>query len=336
MARRSRARSTASASAASDDEAFEGPGEPNRLVAVRQKMALFKSALDEAFDEPLGLAPPVVPAGGSIGDRPIHPSHGPADQVPRRDDGSVSTIYGIDKADLEEWGHDDYVPPRRERADGWSPSTQAEFIRALGDCGSVTRACQAVRRSRVSAYKLRRDPSARIFARAWDEAMASTATLLAETALDRAVNGQEEKVFYKGKFVGHRVRYDNRLLFAMLRARDPVNYAPIDQLERWEARRAPGEPLDAVTEQLEESEKAWQQAPRDELEAAGLLPLDTADAVLTRAAQASPPCEPIDEERELALAAEQLLRARLEMEEREAAKVSGDWTATQPDLSAKV
>ena len=231
---------------------------------------------------PPPLAPPVKPPGASNGDRAPHPSHGPADQLPHRDDGTLDHYYGMDKAELEGTALADYVPVRRVRADGWTPQVQAQFVRALADGGSVTRACQAVRRSRVSAYRLRRDPSARTFARAWDEALASTTALLAETALDRAVNGVEEPVFHKGERVGYRVRYDNRLLFAMLRARDPLNYVPLDELERWEAKRpAPADPH-ALADALEREEEAWQHAPKDELEAAGRLPLDTATLALER------------------------------------------------------
>ena len=264
------------------------------LTRLGREMAIFEAP----EDEPFGLAEYVRTNDASNGDRAIHPSHGPADQVPRRDDGSVANIYGMDKAELEECGQGSYVPARRARADGWTPAAQATFIRALGDGGSVTRACQAAGRSRVSAYKLRRDPSARMFARAWDEAMASTATLLAETALDRALHGQEEAVYYKGERVGWRTRFDNRLLFAMLRARDPLNYAPLDDLERWEARRPPGETLNTLTERLERSEQEWERAPREELEAADRLPRDTAAASLDRAAAEERRLpEPTDEQR---------------------------------------
>lgn len=198
------------------------------------------------------------------GERAPHPSHGPHEEVPRRDDGTIDRYYTHDKAIYDEIG----PPARRERADGWTPDVQARFVELLADSGSVTHACKAVGRSRVSAYKLRRDPTAREFARAWDEAMASTVTLLAETALDRAVNGQEEQVYHKGRMVGFRIRFDNRLLMAMLRARDPLNYAPIDELERWEGRRPkPEDTVGEVAKRLRLSEEAWGHAPREALPA---------------------------------------------------------------------
>lgn len=200
------------------------------------------------------------------GTRATHPDHGPMALIPRREDGTISRYYYCSQEQLD--GFDLTAPPLRERADGWTPDVQAEFVRHLADSGSVTRACQAVGRSRTSAYTLRRDPSARAFARAWDEALASTATLLAETALDRAVNGTEEAVFYKGRRIGHRMRHDNRLLLALLRARDPLNYAPLDELERWDKRRpGPQASISEVAERLRLSEKAWGEASQERLAA---------------------------------------------------------------------
>ena len=200
------------------------------------------------------------------GERATHPDHGPMDRLPRRDDGTIDRQYYCSKRDLGALAT--VPPPRRQRDDGWTADVQTQFLEILADSGSVTRACQLVQRSRTSAYRLRRDPSAREFARSWDEALASTIALLAETALDRAVNGQEEKVFYKGEFVGHRVRYDNRLLMAMLRACDPLNYAPINELERWEGRRPrPQTTLAETTERLRLSETRWEQMDRAELDA---------------------------------------------------------------------
>ena len=205
------------------------------------------------------------------GERAPHPDHGPVETLPRRDDGTISPDYYCSRAELGALA--ETPPPRREREDGWTADTQARFIETLADSGSVTRACQAVHRSRTSAYRLRREPSARDFARAWDEALASTTALLAETALDRAVNGQEEKVFYKGGFVGHRVRYDNRLLMAMLRARDPLNYAPIDELERWEGRRpGPQSTVIEMTERVRLGETRWERMDKAELDALAALP----------------------------------------------------------------
>lgn len=75
-------------------------------------------------------------------------------------------------------------------------------------------------------------------------------------------------MYHKGRMVGFRIRFDNRLLMAMLRARDPLNYAPIDELERWEGRRPkPEDTVGEVAERLRLSEEAWGHAPREALPA---------------------------------------------------------------------
>ena len=56
------------------------------------------------------------------------------------------------------------VAQQRHRADGWTPDTQANFIRALEAMGSVGRAAKAVGMGRRSAYRLRERPGADSFA----------------------------------------------------------------------------------------------------------------------------------------------------------------------------
>jgi hypothetical protein len=41
------------------------------------------------------------------------------------------------------------------------------------------------------------------------------------TAIDRALNGERTPVFYRGRQIGERVRYNDSLLLAALRAVDP-------------------------------------------------------------------------------------------------------------------
>ena len=81
------------------------------------------------------------------------------------------------------------VPQQRHRADGWTPETQANFIRALSAMGSVGRAARAVGMGRASAYRLRERPGGRSFAAAWDDAIAMGRTHQFSIAMDRALNG---------------------------------------------------------------------------------------------------------------------------------------------------
>ena len=81
------------------------------------------------------------------------------------------------------------VPQRRHRADGWTPDTQANFVRALSAMGSVGKAARAVGMGRASAYRLRERPNAASFAAAWDRAIATGRTHQFSIAMDRALNG---------------------------------------------------------------------------------------------------------------------------------------------------
>ncbi|MBA3941930.1 MAG: hypothetical protein C0520_12030 [Sphingopyxis sp.] len=81
------------------------------------------------------------------------------------------------------------VPQRRRRASGWTPDTQACFIRALAAMGSVGPAAKAVGMNRASAYRLRDRPDAESFAAAWDRAISMGRTHQFGIAMDRALNG---------------------------------------------------------------------------------------------------------------------------------------------------
>lgn len=190
---------------------------------------------------------------------PTHPDHGPMNRLPRQQDGSFAAYYYCSKDELAGFGIDDGPPPRRHRHDGWTPEKQAEFLEILAATASVSEACAAVDRSRRSAYALRNRPDAVAFRDGWDEALRASLAVLATTAFDRAVNGQEEIVFYKGQRVGCRWKYDNRLLMFLLRVRDPLNYAPLDDLQGWLRHRdiQPPPDLDAPVERLIEAEREW-------------------------------------------------------------------------------
>jgi hypothetical protein len=58
--------------------------------------------------------------------------------------------------------------PQSFRRDGWTPRRQLAFLDTLARTRCVTRAAAAAGMSRESAYRLRRRPSAGLFAAAWD------------------------------------------------------------------------------------------------------------------------------------------------------------------------
>ena len=99
---------------------------------------------------------------------------------------------------------------------------RARFLEVLSKCANVAAAARAAEFSRQHAYRLRaRDPR---FAAAWDEALAEAVDGLAQLAWQRAVEGVEEPVYYRGEVVGQRRRTCNQLLMFLLRAHRPEVY----------------------------------------------------------------------------------------------------------------
>lgn len=105
------------------------------------------------------------------------------------------------------------------RHDGWTPARQAAFLRALAATHNVSAAAKAVGMGRQSAYKLRARLRGTPFDRAWEAAFAARFDVLAEAALDRALNGVEVPHYYNGELVGTSRKYDERLTLALLAMR---------------------------------------------------------------------------------------------------------------------
>lgn len=189
---------------------------------------------------------------------PTHPDHGPMHLLPRQEDGSFAAYYYCSKEELDA-GPIEAPPPRRRRRDGFSPERQQQFVEHLRDTASFTDAARLTGISRTTAYNLYNSPDAAAFHAAVDEALKATDFLLETTAIDRAVNGQEEIVYYQGQRVGVRVKYDNRLLMSLLRARNPLKYAPLHELEGWLKRRGIEPPADVecALDRLGAAEAEW-------------------------------------------------------------------------------
>lgn len=67
------------------------------------------------------------------------------------------------------------------------------------------------------------------FAKRWNEAyLRDAGDYLEDIARERAVEGYKEPVFYKGKQVGHVVRYDHNLLMRLLERRVPEYRQKVD------------------------------------------------------------------------------------------------------------
>jgi len=187
-----------------------------------------------------------------------HPDHGPMHLLPRQEDGSFAAYYYCSKAEL----YDMQVPappPRRQRRDGFSAERQEQFLEAVRGGASGREAARLVGISPTTAYNLYNSPDGAAFKAAWDEAAQVTDIVLEDTAFDRAVNGQEEIVYHQGQRVGRRWKYDNNLLMRLLRARNPLKYAPLSEIEGWLRHRgiAPPADVDGALERLRAAEAEW-------------------------------------------------------------------------------
>jgi hypothetical protein len=100
------------------------------------------------------------------------------------------------------------------RHDGWTPERQRAFIAQLVETGGVAAAARAVGMTRQSAVRLRKRADAEGFARAWDNALCEGRDRNLDLAIERGRDGYWVPVTRKGRVVGRRHRFDNRLLFA--------------------------------------------------------------------------------------------------------------------------
>ena len=106
------------------------------------------------------------------------------------------------------------ISPSQFPAHGWTPERKARFLQALSIHGNARAACRTVGMSAEAAYKLRRrDP---LFARGWAAAVLLGRDNSIATLGERAIEGVEEDIYYRGELVGTRRRYDSRLLLAHL------------------------------------------------------------------------------------------------------------------------
>jgi hypothetical protein len=103
---------------------------------------------------------------------------------------------------------------------GWTPALKARFLDHLATKGNVRASCARVGLSTESAYRLRRRDAD--FARGWAAALALARDASVQVLADRAIDGVEERVFYRGELIDTRRRYDARLLLAHIARLDKL------------------------------------------------------------------------------------------------------------------
>ena len=105
-------------------------------------------------------------------------------------------------------------------ARGWTPELRARFLDRLASHGNARAACRFVNLSAEAAYRLRRrDP---LFARGWAAALVLARENGQQVLGERAIEGVEEQIYYRGELVGTRRRFDSRLLLAHLARLDKL------------------------------------------------------------------------------------------------------------------
>jgi len=107
--------------------------------------------------------------------------------------------------------------PVHPRADGWTAAKQVEFLRWLGDLGSVTEAAAMVGMSVAGAYRLRKRAGAERFAAAWDSELMFAGESLMQRSIRRAIDGTAIPTIHRGRITHVRRVYDNQLLLKLLK-----------------------------------------------------------------------------------------------------------------------
>jgi hypothetical protein len=178
---------------------------------------------------------------------PLEPS--PTAELPSEEHPLTSDVEDDWRTPYSELDADEYAAvkaerPDDQRADGWTAERRRLFLERLSTTASVQEAARSVGMTRQSARKLyRRAPA---FRAAWDEALRESVSVLAETAFHRAIHGTGQQVYHRGQLVGTKDVHHDRLLMYLLRVRDPLNYAPVDELEQWKKHRALSAPASAA------------------------------------------------------------------------------------------
>ncbi|WP_285712886.1 hypothetical protein [Erythrobacter oryzae] len=116
------------------------------------------------------------------------------------------------------------VPHVQPRANSITPDVQRAFIAQLAATGIVQQAARHVGKSLEALYKLRQRPGAEGFRAAWDAALDRGVARLEDSALARAIQGEERPILHGGKVVGTERRHNDALVMFFLRNRLPHRY----------------------------------------------------------------------------------------------------------------
>lgn len=116
------------------------------------------------------------------------------------------------------------VPHVSPRANSITPDVQRAFIAQLAATGIVSAAARHVGKSMEALYKLRQRPGAEGFRSAWDAALDRGVSRLEDSALARALQGEERLIIHGGEVIGAERRHNEALVMFFLRNRLPHRY----------------------------------------------------------------------------------------------------------------
>lgn len=149
------------------------------------------------------------------------------------------------------------TPIPATRHDGWTPARQATFLRELAASHCVSTAARAAGMSRQSAYALRARLKGEPFDRAWSAALLNRFDVLAEAAMERALNGVEVPHFYKGELVGTSRKFDERLTVALLAMRK--SFAPPPERGSQPSAMYRPDDFGPLVERVEDGPETWRE-----------------------------------------------------------------------------
>lgn len=161
----------------------------------------------------------------SVKSTPDHPDNRAEDGFPL---GLTKPVQELTPAEMEAVA---------KRHNIWTRPKMARFLDALASTASVSAAAQSVGMSRQSAYRLRSRLSNQAFDIAWEAALEFGLQQLAHAALERALHGVDEPIFYEGRQVGTRKRFDEKLTAFLLANPAAVGRRAVQRellLENWQ------------------------------------------------------------------------------------------------------
>ena len=104
-----------------------------------------------------------------------------------------------------------------------TPAKRRKFLDALSETGDVSAAAKAAGLARGEALRLREEDET--FRSAWDDAHESAVDALEAEARRRALEGDEEDIYYRGEIVGTKTRKSDGMLEFLLKAYRPQKFA---------------------------------------------------------------------------------------------------------------